>query len=85
MLSKQELNNEEVDALHWPWDMDTCVGLWNAGAEHPFPNLNHRCAFSRVYDGDLSCADLLKHGHFGIGTFDRVDGEMVVLDESSIR
>ena len=33
-----------------------------------------------VYDGDLSCGDLLKHGHFGIGTFDRVDGEMVVLD-----
>ncbi len=33
-----------------------------------------------VYDGDLSCADLLKHGHFGIGTFDRVDGEMIVLE-----
>jgi acetolactate decarboxylase len=33
-----------------------------------------------VYDADLSCGDLLKHGDLGIGTFDRVDGEMVVLE-----
>ncbi len=33
-----------------------------------------------LYDADLSCGDLLKHGDFGIGTFDRVDGEMVVFE-----
>jgi acetolactate decarboxylase len=33
-----------------------------------------------VYDGDTSCRDLLKRGDFGIGTFDHLDGEMVVLD-----
>ncbi|MBN2702894.1 MAG: acetolactate decarboxylase [Pontiellaceae bacterium] len=33
-----------------------------------------------VYDGHLSCKELLKHGDFGIGTFDRLDGEMLVLD-----
>ena len=33
-----------------------------------------------VYDGDMSCRRLLKHGDFGIGTFDRLDGEMVLLD-----
>ena len=33
-----------------------------------------------VYDGDMSCRSLLKHGDFGIGTFDRLDGEMVLLD-----
>jgi acetolactate decarboxylase len=33
-----------------------------------------------VYDGDLSCHDLLEHGDFGIGTFDHLDGEMIVLD-----
>lgn len=33
-----------------------------------------------VYDGDMSCRDLLKHGDFGIGTFDHLDGEMVLLD-----
>lgn len=33
-----------------------------------------------VYDGDTSCRNLLQQGTFGIGTFDGLDGEMVVLD-----
>jgi acetolactate decarboxylase len=33
-----------------------------------------------VYDGDMSCRSLLKHGGFGIGTFDHLDGEMVLVD-----
>lgn len=33
-----------------------------------------------VYDGSLRCDDLLAQGDFGIGTFDGLDGEMVVLD-----
>ncbi|MGD9874333.1 MAG: acetolactate decarboxylase [Kiritimatiellia bacterium] len=33
-----------------------------------------------VYDGHLSCGDLMKHGNFGIGTFEALDGEMVLLD-----
>ncbi len=33
-----------------------------------------------VYDGDTSCRELLQHGDFGIGTFDHLDGEMLVLD-----
>lgn len=33
-----------------------------------------------VYDGDLTCRQLLKHGDFGVGTFDRLEGEMIVLD-----
>ena len=33
-----------------------------------------------VYDGDMTCGELLKYGNFGIGTFDRLDGEMIVLD-----
>lgn len=33
-----------------------------------------------VYDGEMSCRELLRHGNFGIGTFDHLDGEMVVLD-----
>jgi len=32
------------------------------------------------YDGAMTCGELLKHGDFGIGTFDRLDGEMIVLD-----
>jgi acetolactate decarboxylase len=32
------------------------------------------------FDGCLSCRELLKHGDFGIGTFDRMDGEMIIVD-----
>ena len=33
-----------------------------------------------VYDGELSVAELLERGDFGLGTFNALDGEMVVLD-----
>ena len=33
-----------------------------------------------VYDGDISCRWLAQHGDFGIGTFDQLDGEMIMLD-----
>jgi acetolactate decarboxylase len=32
------------------------------------------------YDGNLSFAELKKHGNFGLGTFNTLDGEMVALD-----
>jgi acetolactate decarboxylase len=33
-----------------------------------------------VYDGDVTNQELLRHGNFGLGTFNRLDGEMLVLD-----
>jgi acetolactate decarboxylase len=33
-----------------------------------------------VYDGDVTIAELLTHGDFGLGTFNHLDGEMVILD-----
>ena len=33
-----------------------------------------------VYDGDVTVAEILRHGDFGLGTFNHLDGEMVVLD-----
>ncbi|MGH1420106.1 MAG: acetolactate decarboxylase [Hyphomicrobiaceae bacterium] len=33
-----------------------------------------------IYDGEVTLSELLTHGDFGIGTFDHLDGEMVVLD-----
>lgn len=33
-----------------------------------------------VYDGELTCSQLLTHGDFGLGTFNGLDGEMVVVD-----
>ena len=32
------------------------------------------------YDGDTTIGQLLRHGNFGLGTFNGVDGEMMVLD-----
>jgi acetolactate decarboxylase len=32
------------------------------------------------YDGDISVGELLRHGNFGLGTFNGADGEMMVLD-----
>jgi acetolactate decarboxylase len=33
-----------------------------------------------AYDGQMSCAELRRHGDFGIGTFHALDGEMVLFD-----
>ena len=33
-----------------------------------------------VYDGQMSCARLMEYGTLGIGTFDHLDGEMILLD-----
>jgi acetolactate decarboxylase len=33
-----------------------------------------------VYDGDFTCAQVAKNGDLGLGTFDKLDGEMVVVD-----
>lgn len=33
-----------------------------------------------AYDGTVSVGELRQHGDFGLGTFDRLDGEMVMLD-----
>jgi acetolactate decarboxylase len=33
-----------------------------------------------AYDGDTTVGEMLRHGDFGLGTFNGVDGEMMVLD-----
>jgi alpha-acetolactate decarboxylase len=33
-----------------------------------------------VYEGNVSIRELLRHGDFGLGTFNGLDGEMLVLD-----
>lgn len=37
------------------------------------------------YDGILTCAELMRHGNFGSGTFEALDGEMIVLDGTVYR
>ena len=33
-----------------------------------------------IYDGEMSVGELLGKGNFGLGTFDALDGEMVIID-----
>lgn len=33
-----------------------------------------------VYDGDVTVEQMLAHGDFGLGTFNHLDGEMIILD-----
>ncbi len=33
-----------------------------------------------AYDGQMTLAELSRHGNFGLGTFDALDGEMIALD-----
>ena len=33
-----------------------------------------------VYDGNMTCAELKEYGDFGLGTFNTLDGEMIVYD-----
>jgi len=35
-----------------------------------------------VYDGDVTMADLLKHGDFGLGTFNQLDGELIAFESN---
>lgn len=39
-----------------------------------------RATVEGLYDGVMTFEDLKEHGDFGIGTFERLDGELVVLD-----
>lgn len=38
-----------------------------------------------VYEGDLSFGELLRHGNHGLGTFQGVDGELVITDGRAYR
>lgn len=38
-----------------------------------------------VYQGVITCKELLKRGDFGLGTFDSLDGEMIVFDNQVYR
>lgn len=38
-----------------------------------------------VFDGDMTFGELKKHGDFGIGTFNQIDGELLMLDTKVYR
>lgn len=69
------------------WVAIAGMGLaWGvAGCAHPSLNTLYQVStidalLAGTYDGDMTLADLRKQGDFGIGTYDDLDGEMVLLD-----
>jgi acetolactate decarboxylase len=44
-----------------------------------------RALVQGTYAGAVTCETLLAHGDFGLGTFDGLDGEMVVVDGAAFR
>lgn len=70
----------------WPAIAGWGLCLWMmAGCAAPSRNALYQTStidalLAGVYDGDLALRDLRRQGDFGIGTYDNLDGEMVLLD-----
>lgn len=50
------------------------------GARELYQSSTMAALLDGVYDGDVTIAEILRHGDFGLGTFNHLDGEMVILD-----
>lgn len=55
-------------------------GCTTAPLDQVFQTSTIDALLAGVYDGQMTCTELLEQGDFGIGTFDNLDGEMIVLD-----
>ena len=58
----------------------TCTAALAAEQKTLFQTSTLQALMNGVYDADFSFAELAKHGDFGLGTFEALDGEMVALD-----
>lgn len=61
------------------------LGLWAAGCASPARNTVYQVStidalMAGVYDGDVTLRELRRHGDQGLGTYENLDGEMVLLD-----
>lgn len=59
-----------------------CPPVHADGSSVLFQTGNGNALLAGVYDGSTTCAELLKHGDLGIGTFDGFDGEMVISGDT---
>jgi len=59
--------------------------IWVAGCASPVQNTLYQTSaidalLAGVYDGDQTLEEVRAHGDFGLGTYQHLDGEMVLLD-----
>lgn len=62
-----------------------CTSEKKETADNPDKDVLYQVSFLKSlmdgnYDGTMTIEELLKHGDFGMGTFDRANGEMLILD-----
>lgn len=53
---------------------------WPSGPDVLYQVSTLNALFEGIYDGTTTIKDLRRHGDFGIGTFNGLDGEMVAMD-----
>ena len=55
-----------------------CLGAADRGVLFQYSTI--QALMEGVYDGDLTYGELKRHGDFGLGTFNALDGEMIAVD-----
>ncbi len=61
------------------------AGVFRAASESVLYQTSLASALlSGVYEGSTTIADLLKHGDFGLGTFNELDGELIAFQQSGL-
>jgi acetolactate decarboxylase len=73
--------------MRWDWfsilasALLVCYGAASSSSEDVLFQVSTLEALKEgIFDGTTTIGALLEHGDFGLGTFDRLDGAMVVLD-----
>jgi acetolactate decarboxylase len=69
-----------VAALHPLAVRHGALGTERAAPRVVFQTATVAALLDGAYDGDLTVGELREHGDLGLGTFDALDGEMVVVD-----
>lgn len=70
-----------LDALRVHRRLATAPELPVASALHEiFQNSTINALLEGVYDGSMTYGELRRHGDFGLGTFNALDGEMIAVD-----
>lgn len=79
-------NNENKNNHYCNCNQEIIDSLNNYLNKHPECTIYQHSLMSSliagVYESDVTIADLLKHGDFGLGTFNHLDGELVVFDSN---
>ena len=63
----------------------TGCSSWRADRDCIYQVAPIKALLAGCYDGDVTCGELRNKGDLGLGTFDHLDGEMIVVDRKVYR